>query len=151
MITDPKWKQVLRELWTVKGCYWTIPATSTQGTTKRRQDYIVRASLSANMDLELHKSVFWNLLLNVNSKLFGNLNRDTNLIKINSFTVLLKSATINYYNLYTFTMTITNQTITKGFIIAGLMTALYWFFHAFLPMKLFEFDTSYVKIWINMI
>jgi hypothetical protein len=41
----------------LKGCYWTIPATSTQGTTKRRQDYIV-TSLSANMDLELHKSVF---------------------------------------------------------------------------------------------
>ncbi|MCD8439302.1 PLP-dependent transferase [Tenacibaculum finnmarkense] len=43
----------------LKGCYWTIPATSTQGTTKEGdKDYIVRASLSANMDLELHKKVF---------------------------------------------------------------------------------------------
>ena len=43
----------------LKGCYWTIPATSTQGTTKEGdKDYIVRASLSANMDLEKHKKVF---------------------------------------------------------------------------------------------
>tara|TARA_R110002049_G_scaffold85790_3_gene218152 strand:- start:1240 stop:3084 length:1845 start_codon:yes stop_codon:yes gene_type:complete len=43
----------------LKGCYWTIPATSTQGTTKEGdKDYIVRASLSANMDLEHHKKVF---------------------------------------------------------------------------------------------
>ena len=43
----------------LKGCYWTIPATSTQGTTKEGdKDYIVRASLSANMDLERHKKVF---------------------------------------------------------------------------------------------
>jgi hypothetical protein len=43
----------------LKGCYWTIPATSTQGTTKEGdKDYIVRASLSPNMDLELHKSLF---------------------------------------------------------------------------------------------
>ena len=43
----------------LKGCYWTIPATSTQGTTKEGdKDYIVRASLSANMDLALHKKVF---------------------------------------------------------------------------------------------
>lgn len=43
----------------LKGCYWTIPATSTQGTTKEGdKDYIVRCSLSANMDLELHKKVF---------------------------------------------------------------------------------------------
>ena len=42
----------------LKGCYWTIPATSTQGTTKEGdKDYIVRASLSGNMDLELHKKV----------------------------------------------------------------------------------------------
>jgi hypothetical protein len=27
----------------LKGCYWTIPATSTQGTTKGDKDYIVRA------------------------------------------------------------------------------------------------------------
>ncbi len=43
----------------LKGCYWTIPATSTQGTTKEGdKDYIVRASLSPNMDLERHKKVF---------------------------------------------------------------------------------------------
>jgi len=43
----------------LKGCYWTIPATSTQGTTKEGdKDYIVRASLSFDMDLELHKKVF---------------------------------------------------------------------------------------------
>ena len=39
----------------LKGCYWTIPATSTQGTTKEGdKDYIVRVALSANMDLEKH-------------------------------------------------------------------------------------------------
>lgn len=43
----------------LKGCYWTIPATSTQGTTKEGdKDYIVRASLSGNMDLEKHMEVF---------------------------------------------------------------------------------------------
>ena len=43
----------------LKGCYWTIPATSTQGTTKEGdKDYIVRASLSGDLDLELHKKVF---------------------------------------------------------------------------------------------
>lgn len=43
----------------LKGCYWTIPATSTQGTTKEGdKDYIVRASLSPTMDLEHHKKVF---------------------------------------------------------------------------------------------
>jgi cystathionine beta-lyase/cystathionine gamma-synthase len=43
----------------LKGCYWTIPATSTQGTTKEGdKDYIARVSLSANMDLEKHKAVF---------------------------------------------------------------------------------------------
>jgi cystathionine beta-lyase/cystathionine gamma-synthase len=43
----------------LKGCYWTIPATSTQGTTKEGdKDYIVRVALSANMDLALHKKVF---------------------------------------------------------------------------------------------
>lgn len=41
------------------GCYWTIPATSTQGTTKEGdKDYIARVSLSPTMDLELHKKVF---------------------------------------------------------------------------------------------
>jgi cystathionine beta-lyase/cystathionine gamma-synthase len=43
----------------LQGCYWTIPATSTQGTTKEGdKDYIVRVSLSPTMDLELHKKVF---------------------------------------------------------------------------------------------
>ncbi len=43
----------------LKGCYWTVPATSTQGTTKEGdKDYIVRVSVSPNLDLELHKKVF---------------------------------------------------------------------------------------------
>lgn len=43
----------------LKGCYWTIPATSTQGTTKEAdKDYIARVSLSPTMDLERHKKVF---------------------------------------------------------------------------------------------
>ena len=43
----------------LNGCYWTIPATSTQGTTKEGdKDYIARVALSHNMDLELHKKVF---------------------------------------------------------------------------------------------
>lgn len=43
----------------LKGCYWTIPATSTQGTTKEGdKDYIARVALSANMDLQKHKEVF---------------------------------------------------------------------------------------------
>ena len=43
----------------LNGCYWTIPATSTQGTTKEGdKDYIARVALSPNMDLELHKKVF---------------------------------------------------------------------------------------------
>ncbi|WP_027391235.1 PLP-dependent transferase [Aquimarina latercula] len=43
----------------LKGCYWTIPATSTQGTTKEGdKDYIVRVALSANLDLDLHKKIF---------------------------------------------------------------------------------------------
>lgn len=43
----------------LKGCYWTIPATSTQGTTKEDdKDYIARVSLSPNMDLERHKEIF---------------------------------------------------------------------------------------------
>lgn len=43
----------------LKGCYWTIPATSTQGTTKEGdKDYIIRAALSPNLDMELHKKVF---------------------------------------------------------------------------------------------
>jgi len=47
----------------LKGCYWTIPATSTQGTTKEGdKDYIARVALSANMDLERHKKVFLNFV-----------------------------------------------------------------------------------------
>ena len=43
----------------LKGCYWTIPATSTQGTTKEGdKDYIARVSLSPNMDVERHMEVF---------------------------------------------------------------------------------------------
>ncbi|TXK73106.1 PLP-dependent transferase [Mesonia sp. K4-1] len=43
----------------LKGCYWTVPATSTQGTTKEGdKDYIVRVSVSGNLDLELHMKVF---------------------------------------------------------------------------------------------
>ena len=43
----------------LKGCYWTIPATSTQGTTKEGdKDYIVRVALSPTMDVERHKKVF---------------------------------------------------------------------------------------------
>ena len=50
----------------LKGCYWTIPATSTQGTTKEGdKDYIVRASLSPNLDLELHKKVFLKFVENI--------------------------------------------------------------------------------------
>ena len=43
----------------LKGCYWTIPATSTQGTTKEGdKDYIVRVAVSPDLDLEAHKAVF---------------------------------------------------------------------------------------------
>lgn len=43
----------------LKGCYWTIPATSTQGTTKESdKDYIVRVSIAADFDLEGHQKVF---------------------------------------------------------------------------------------------
>jgi len=43
----------------LKGCYWTIPATSTQGTTKEGdKDYIARVALSPTMDLDHHKKVF---------------------------------------------------------------------------------------------
>jgi len=50
----------------LKGCYWTIPATSTQGTTKEGdKDYIVRAALSPNMDLELHKKVFQDFVADI--------------------------------------------------------------------------------------
>lgn len=50
----------------LKGCYWTIPATSTQGTTKEGdKDYIARVALSANMDLELHKKVFLDFVASI--------------------------------------------------------------------------------------
>ena len=43
----------------LKGCYWTIPATSTQGTTKESdKDYIVRVALAPDLDLDKHKQVF---------------------------------------------------------------------------------------------
>jgi len=43
----------------LKGCYWTIPATSTQGTTKESdKDYIVRVSVAADFDLARHQEVF---------------------------------------------------------------------------------------------
>ena len=43
----------------LEGCYWTIPATSTQGTTKESdKDYIVRVSVSPNIDIDLHKNIF---------------------------------------------------------------------------------------------
>lgn len=43
----------------LKGCYWTIPATSTQGTTKEGdKDYIARVAVSSDLDLEKHKAVF---------------------------------------------------------------------------------------------
>ena len=43
----------------LKGCYWTIPATSTQGTTKEGdKDYIVRISVSPQLDLDRHQKEF---------------------------------------------------------------------------------------------
>jgi hypothetical protein len=43
----------------LKGCYWTIPATSTQGTTKEEnKDYIVRVAFSPNMDVKRHEEIF---------------------------------------------------------------------------------------------
>ncbi|MTI21505.1 cystathionine beta-synthase [Fulvivirga sp. RKSG066] len=50
----------------LKGCYWTIPATSTQGTTKEDdKDYIARVSVSPDLDLEKHKEVFVNFVQNL--------------------------------------------------------------------------------------
>ena len=47
----------------LRGCYWTIPATSTQGTTKEGdKDYIARVALSPSMDMERHKEVFANFV-----------------------------------------------------------------------------------------
>jgi cystathionine beta-lyase/cystathionine gamma-synthase len=49
----------------LNGCYWTIPATSTQGTTKEGdKDYIARVAVSPNIDLERHKEVFLNFVEN---------------------------------------------------------------------------------------
>ncbi|MGY6559178.1 MAG: cystathionine beta-synthase [Nitritalea sp.] len=43
----------------LKGCYWTIPATSTQGTTKEEdKDYIARVAVAPDFDLERHVEVF---------------------------------------------------------------------------------------------
>jgi cystathionine beta-lyase/cystathionine gamma-synthase len=43
----------------LKGCYWTIPATSTQGTTKESdKDYIARVAVAPELDLDKHKQVF---------------------------------------------------------------------------------------------
>ena len=43
----------------LKGCYWTIPATSTQGTTKEEdKDYIARVSCSPDMDIASYAQVF---------------------------------------------------------------------------------------------
>jgi hypothetical protein len=43
----------------LKGSYWTVPATSTQGTTKEGdKDYIVRVSIAPSINIELHKKVF---------------------------------------------------------------------------------------------
>ena len=60
MITEiPQESKFIESYGQLKGVYWTVPATSTQGTTKEDdKDYIVRVSLSGNMDLELHKKVF---------------------------------------------------------------------------------------------
>ncbi len=60
MITSiPKESKYCVSYGQLKGCYWTIPATSTQGTTKEGdKDYIARVALSADMDLALHKQVF---------------------------------------------------------------------------------------------
>ncbi|MBD1395801.1 PLP-dependent transferase [Pontibacter sp. JH31] len=52
----------------LKGCYWTIPATSTQGTTKEAdKDYIARVALSPDMDLERHKKVFLEFVKEIKS------------------------------------------------------------------------------------
>ena len=43
----------------IKGSYWTIPATSTQGTTKEEdKDYIVRVALAPDVDVELLSQSF---------------------------------------------------------------------------------------------
>jgi hypothetical protein len=43
----------------LKGSYWTIPATSTQGTTKEEdKDYIVRVALAPDINVELLSQSF---------------------------------------------------------------------------------------------
>lgn len=50
----------------LNGCYWTIPATSTQGTTKEGdKDYITRVALSPKLDIELHKKIFLEFVENI--------------------------------------------------------------------------------------
>ncbi len=50
----------------LKGVYWTVPATSTQGTTKEGdKDYIVRVSVAPNVNLERHKEVFKKFVRNI--------------------------------------------------------------------------------------
>ncbi len=57
----------------LNGCYWTIPATSTQGTTKEGdKDYIARVALSPNLDLELHKKVFLDFVGTIKLELLEN-------------------------------------------------------------------------------
>lgn len=60
MITEiPKESKYCVSYGQLNGCYWTIPATSTQGTTKEDdKDYIARVALSPNMNLAHHKKVF---------------------------------------------------------------------------------------------
>jgi len=60
MITEiPKESKYCVSYGQLRGCYWTIPATSTQGTTKEGdKDYIARVALSPTMDMERHKEVF---------------------------------------------------------------------------------------------
>ena len=67
MITEiPKESKYCVSYGQLNGCYWTIPATSTQGTTKEGdKDYIARVALSPNMDLDLHKKVFLNFVENI--------------------------------------------------------------------------------------
>jgi len=53
----------------LKGSYWTIPATSTQGTTQEAdKDYIARVSLSPDMDMEGHKKVFMKFVEEMKSR-----------------------------------------------------------------------------------
>jgi hypothetical protein len=43
----------------LKGSYWTIPATSTQGTTKEEdKDYIVRVALAPDVDVAMLSQSF---------------------------------------------------------------------------------------------